>query len=364
MVHRGGGERDPSPNRERDGPAAELERLRLQDEPPPEKEEEEEEGGGGAAVTSAAGAGPAATSEAVTSETVTSSQAAVAAGGQLMFSHRTDRSWILLGPPSDAPRVLALRSSVRGSIGLQRSESLPRRRGGGGERPGPGPLPHPPPPRPRSQHGPGALALPLDPESYSACLQLAQLELRVREALAERERLLRAREARKAAKAPPTTDTPISDETTPTPVQPTPPSAQATPPPEPDLLCALRARGHRPEAVGGLRILGGSLRGPLTKMGGRIKTWRRRWFHLDPQRRVLAYYGDQAQTKLKGVIYFQAIEEVWYDPGRVAGKSPNPRLTFCLKTYERLFWLVAPSAEALRIWMDAVLTLTRGSAAF
>uniref|UniRef100_A0A8C3NAG2 Uncharacterized protein n=2 Tax=Geospiza parvula TaxID=87175 RepID=A0A8C3NAG2_GEOPR len=99
-------------------------------------------------------------------------------------------------------------------------------------------------------------------------------------------------------------------------------------------------------------------------MGGRIKTWRRRWFHLDPQRRVLAYYGDQAQTKLKGVIYFQAIEEVWYDPGRVAGKSPNPRLTFCLKTYERLFWLVAPSAEALRIWMDAVLTLTRGSAAF
>ncbi|XP_077645937.1 pleckstrin homology-like domain family B member 3 [Lonchura striata] len=99
-------------------------------------------------------------------------------------------------------------------------------------------------------------------------------------------------------------------------------------------------------------------------MGGRIKTWRRRWFHLDPQRRVLAYYGDQAQTKLKGVIYFQAIEEVWYDPGRVAGKSPNPRLTFCLKTYERLFWLVAPSAEALRIWMDAVLTLTRGSGAF
>lgn len=60
---------------------------------------------------------------------------------------------------------------------------------------------------------------------------------------------------------------------------------------QPDLLCALRARGHRPEAVGGLRILGGSLRGPLTKMGGRIKTWRRRWFHLDPQRRVLAYYG-------------------------------------------------------------------------
>uniref|UniRef100_A0A8C3NWN8 PH domain-containing protein n=1 Tax=Cyanoderma ruficeps TaxID=181631 RepID=A0A8C3NWN8_9PASS len=44
--------------------------------------------------------------------------------------------------------------------------------------------------------------------------------------------------------------------------------------------------------------------------------------------------------------------------------GPNPRLTFCLKTYERLFWLVAPSAEALRIWMDAVLTLTRDGGTF
>ncbi|KAM6999584.1 pleckstrin homology-like domain family B member 3 [Passerculus sandwichensis] len=118
-------------------------------------------------------------------------------------------------------------------------------------------------------------------------------------------------------------------------------------------------RGRRgPEDPGGVPA------GTPHQNGGRIKTWRRRWFHLDPRGGSLAYYGDQAQTKLKGVIYFQAIEEVWYDPGRVAGKSPNPRLTFCLKTYERLFWLVAPSAEALRIWMDAVLTLTRGAAAF
>uniref|UniRef100_A0A8C2SR21 PH domain-containing protein n=1 Tax=Coturnix japonica TaxID=93934 RepID=A0A8C2SR21_COTJA len=35
--------------------------------------------------------------------------------------------------------------------------------------------------------------------------------------------------------------------------------------------------------------------------------------------------------------------------------SPQPRLTFCLKTFGRLFCLVAPSGEALRIWMDALL---------
>lgn len=127
-----------------------------------------------------------------------------------------------------------------------------------------------------------------------------------------------------------------------------------------DLARALRARGHRPEACGDVRVTAGACRGPLTKMGGRIKTWRRRWFLLDPRRRLLAYYGDKEETKLKGVIYFQAIEEVYYDHGRAACKSPNPRLTFCVKTYDRLFCLVAPSAEALRIWMDAVLAAARG----
>lgn len=37
-------------------------------------------------------------------------------------------------------------------------------------------------------------------------------------------------------------------------------------------------------------------------------------------------------------------------------QSPNPRLTFCVKTYERLFYMVAPSPEAMRIWMDVIVT--------
>ncbi|OWK16338.1 PHLDB3 [Cervus elaphus hippelaphus] len=65
---------------------------------------------------------------------------------------------------------------------------------------------------------------------------------------------------------------------------------------------------------------------------------------------------DKEETKLKGVIYFQAIEEVYYDHLRCAFKSPNPRLTFCVKTYERLFYMVAPSPEAVRIWMDVIVT--------
>ena len=46
--------------------------------------------------------------------------------------------------------------------------------------------------------------------------------------------------------------------------------------------------------------------------------------------------------------------DVWGAP-----QSPKPRLTFCLKTFGRLFCLVAPSAEALRIWMDALLAAIR-----
>uniref|UniRef100_A0A668A1R0 PH domain-containing protein n=1 Tax=Myripristis murdjan TaxID=586833 RepID=A0A668A1R0_9TELE len=93
-------------------------------------------------------------------------------------------------------------------------------------------------------------------------------------------------------------------------------------------------------------------------MGGRVKTWRRRWFLFDMDHRRLAYYTDCDERKLKGVIYFQAIEEVYYDHLRTATTSPRPSLTFCVKTYERLFFLVAPSAEAMRIWMDVIVTAT------
>uniref|UniRef100_A0A8C5C8I4 PH domain-containing protein n=1 Tax=Gadus morhua TaxID=8049 RepID=A0A8C5C8I4_GADMO len=91
--------------------------------------------------------------------------------------------------------------------------------------------------------------------------------------------------------------------------------------------------------------------------GGRVKTWKRRWFLFDMDHRRLAYYTDHDERKLKGVIYFQAIEEVYYDHLRTSS-SPRPSLTFCVKTYERLFFLVALSPEAMRIWMDVIVTAT------
>lgn len=100
---------------------------------------------------------------------------------------------------------------------------------------------------------------------------------------------------------------------------------------------------------------------------------------------------------MKGVIYFQAIEEVYYDHLKNAHKvsrdtpllqilklmhklkescqlltflslcctclfrqSPNPSLTFSVKTHDRVYYMVAPSPEAMRIWMDVIVTGAEG----
>ncbi|KAH7986942.1 hypothetical protein HPB52_024630 [Rhipicephalus sanguineus] len=44
------------------------------------------------------------------------------------------------------------------------------------------------------------------------------------------------------------------------------------------------------------------------------------------------YFSDKTETKLK-VVPFQAIEEVYVDHLHSV-KSPNPRVTFCVKTYK------------------------------
>lgn len=41
-------------------------------------------------------------------------------------------------------------------------------------------------------------------------------------------------------------------------------------------------------------------------------------------------------------------------------KSPNPNLTFIVKTRERFYYLMAPSPEAMRIWVDVIFTGAEG----
>ncbi|XP_064188772.1 pleckstrin homology-like domain family B member 2 isoform X3 [Anguilla rostrata] len=131
-----------------------------------------------------------------------------------------------------------------------------------------------------------------------------------------------------------------------------------------DLRAHIESAGHSTETCYHMSLTEKTCRGFLVKMGGKIKTWKKRWFVFDRNRRTLSYYADKHEAKLKGVIYFQAIEEVYYDHLKNAHKSPNPSLTFSIKTHDRVYYLVAPSPEAMRIWMDVIVTGAEGYTQF
>ncbi|XP_024864755.1 pleckstrin homology-like domain family B member 2 isoform X3 [Kryptolebias marmoratus] len=131
-----------------------------------------------------------------------------------------------------------------------------------------------------------------------------------------------------------------------------------------DLRAHIESAGHSTDTCFHLSISEKTCRGYLIKMGGKIKTWKKRWFVFDRNRRTLSYYSDKHEAKLKGVIYFQAIEEVYYDHLKSAHKSPNPSLTFSVKTHDRVYYMVAPSPEAMRIWMDVIVTGAEGYTQF
>uniref|UniRef100_A0AAY4D3J2 Pleckstrin homology-like domain family B member 1 n=1 Tax=Denticeps clupeoides TaxID=299321 RepID=A0AAY4D3J2_9TELE len=131
-----------------------------------------------------------------------------------------------------------------------------------------------------------------------------------------------------------------------------------------DLRSHVESSGHSVETCYHVILTEKMCKGYLVKMGGKIKSWKKRWFVFDRLKRTFSYYTDKHESKLKGVIYFQAIEEVYYDHLRSATKSPNPSLTFCVKTHDRLYYMVAPSAEAMRIWMDVIVTGAEGYTQF
>uniref|UniRef100_A0A2K5XLF1 Pleckstrin homology like domain family B member 3 n=1 Tax=Mandrillus leucophaeus TaxID=9568 RepID=A0A2K5XLF1_MANLE len=215
---------------------------------------------------------------------------------KLLFTQKTDHQLLVLQDPAahsaatpTSSCLFSVHSSLQGSIGLQRTGSLPRKRGERASQRGS--------PRPLSFHCTESLeasALPpavgdsgryplyqlLNCGRGNSCgavhPDIAHMERLLQQAMAERERLLKARE--------------------------------------------------------------GTRRGTEASSGPAVPAI------------------TKEETKLKGVIYFQAIEEVYYDHLRCAFKSPSPRLTFCVKTYERLFYMVAPSPEAMRIWMDVIVT--------
>ncbi|TFJ99620.1 obscurin-like protein 1 [Platysternon megacephalum] len=172
-----------------------------------------------------------------------------------------------------------------------------------------------------------------------------QLEKRLQEETSQRQKLIekevKIREKQRAQARPLTRYLPIRKE-------------------DFDLRGHIETAGHNIETCYHISLTEKTCRGFLIKMGGKIKTWKKRWFVFDRSKRTFTYYADKHETKLKGVIYFQAIEEVYYDHLKNAYKSPNPLLTFSVKTHDRIYYMVAPTPEAMRIWMDVIVTGAEG----
>lgn len=152
-----------------------------------------------------------------------------------------------------------------------------------------------------------------------------------------------------------------------------------------DLRQHIETAGHQVELCPHVMLTSTSARGYLHKMGSRFKTWNKRWFVFDRTQRTFLYFTDKTETRKRSGVYFQvtrslgvrqiisscgffvfvflfhlkAIEEVYVDHLQSV-RSPNPKLTFCVKTSERTYHLMAPSAEAMRIWVDVIFTGAEG----
>jgi len=82
-----------------------------------------------------------------------------------------------------------------------------------------------------------------------------------------------------------------------------------------DLLTFVEQAGHFVvHCAADITVTSDRAAGFLVKMGGRIRTWRRRWFVFDRKDRQLAYYVDEATQsstgrarKPKGCIDFAVI---------------------------------------------------------
>ncbi|XP_050528510.1 pleckstrin homology-like domain family B member 1 [Daktulosphaira vitifoliae] len=128
-----------------------------------------------------------------------------------------------------------------------------------------------------------------------------------------------------------------------------------------DLKAHIESAGHQIDACSHIEINSFSCRGFLSKLSVKFHrySWKKRWYVFDRIKHTLSYYADRNEKKLRSVTYFQAIQEVYVDHMNSC-KSPNPRQTFIVKTKERRFCLLAPTSQAVRIWVDVIFTGAEG----
>lgn len=122
-----------------------------------------------------------------------------------------------------------------------------------------------------------------------------------------------------------------------------------------DLRQHVESAGHAVDICPFVTIDRTSCRGVLHKASSRFKNWQKRWFVFDRSARTLSYFKSRRDTRARGGVHFQSIAEVYVD--HLNGhKQTNPNCVFVVKTLQRSYHLMAPSPEAMRIWVDVIFT--------
>ncbi|KAK2567544.1 Myotubularin-related protein 2 [Acropora cervicornis] len=78
------------------------------------------------------------------------------------------------------------------------------------------------------------------------------------------------------------------------------------------------------------------------------KSWKKRWFVLDLNKKYLAYFETEKAESPKGAISFNTITRVYEHQN--CGKSKRP-FRFCVDTPDRTYTINAPSERSMNIWI-------------
>ena len=146
-----------------------------------------------------------------------------------------------------------------------------------------------------------------------------------------------------------------------------------------DLKSHIESAGHQADLCEHVSLDSNSCQGYLQKLTlGKIRnTWHKKWFVFNRESKKLSYFSSRkssndcssgkntnqkvVNTVLKEPkdctqIEFTDLEDVYVDHSWKNSKN----VIFCMKTAKRGFTLMAPSSEAMRIWVDVVFTGAEG----
>ena len=128
----------------------------------------------------------------------------------------------------------------------------------------------------------------------------------------------------------------------------------------------IESSGHSVEDhASSVQLTSTTCQGALCKMTrrGPLHAWHRRWFVFDRAHRTLSWHSSRPHSAFcrrgRHSVPFDDIVDVFLDHLRSV-RSPTPHLTFCVKTRADCIYLTAPSAGALRIWVDVIVTGAEG----